>query len=474
MAVHLKQFLSRLPEIIRVDRVLVREMPLVELGSTLVYVLVAAFWSVFSDDLFDWLMGDPIDSPALQAMKGINFVFTTGIVLYVVLRRSFHNRRRAEETLRLSQERFEGVALATTDAIWDLNLDTDVIWWSDGMAKLFGYRPEDISTRVDWWKERLHPEDKERVLATIRHAADSGGRTWGGIYRFRREDGNYAVVVDRGYIVRDAAGMPVRMVGGITDITERRRAEEALQSSRRQLRALSARLQSTREEERTNVAREIHDELGQVLTAIKINLDWLERDIGQRVNDASANPQLERVVESAEMTEIAIASVQRIATDLRPGLLDNLGLAAALEQEARRFEQRTGVTCAVKLAPDLAEIPGDAATAVFRIFQESLTNVARHAQAKAVRVELRTDGSQVTLEIEDDGRGIIPEQVANDRSLGLLGMRERAVVLGGDVSVEPVVPHGTRVTLRLPRQAQDTSPVSSKSVDATRTTNGRQ
>ena len=103
MAVHLKQFLSRLPEIIRVDRVLVREMPLAELGSTLLYVLVAAFWSVFSDDLFDWLMGDPIDSPALQAMKGINFVFTTGIVLYVVLRRSFHNRRRAEETLRLSQ-----------------------------------------------------------------------------------------------------------------------------------------------------------------------------------------------------------------------------------------------------------------------------------------------------------------------------------------------------------------------------------
>ena len=342
------------------------------------------------------------------------------------------------------------------------------------MAKLFGYRPEDISTRVDWWKERLHPEDKARVLSTIRHAADSGGRTWGGIYRFRREDGNYAVVMDRGYIVRDAAGMPVRMVGGITDITERRRAEEALESSRRQLRALSARLQSTREEERTNVAREIHDELGQVLTAIKINLDWLERDIGERVNDASANPQLERVVESAEMTEIAIASVQRIATDLRPGLLDNLGLAAALEQEARRFEQRTGVTCAVKLAPDLAEIPGDAATAVFRIFQESLTNVARHAQAKAVRLELRTGGSQVTLEIEDDGRGIVPEQVANDRSLGLLGMRERAVVLGGDVSVEPVVPHGTRVTLRLPRQAQDTSAVSNKTVHTTRTTNEKQ
>ena len=455
MSVNLKQFLSRMPEKIRFDRVLVKEMPLAEVGITLLFVVVAGFWCIFSDDIFDWIMDGPVESPALQAMKGINFVLTTGVVLYLVLRRSFHNRRRAEETSRLSQERFEAVALATTDAIWDFNLDTEVVWWSDGVAKLFGYRPEDISTRVEWWRERLHPDDKERVLAAIRQVADGGGRTWSGHYRFRRQDGTYSVVMDRGYIVRDAGGKPARIVGGITDITERRRAEEMVESSRQQLRALSARLQSAREQERTNAAREIHDDLGQVLTAIKINLDWLERDLGERENDASLNPLVDRVVECGEMTETAIASVQRIAKELRPGVLDNLGLAAALEEEAGRFEHRTGITCAVKLSPEPPSLPREAATAVFRIFQESLTNVARHAQAKTVRVELQANLRQVTLEIEDDGRGITPDVVTNDRSLGLLGMRERALALGGELGIAPVTPHGTRVTLRLPRAADD-------------------
>jgi two-component system sensor histidine kinase UhpB len=456
MAISLKQFLKRVPEKIRPDRVLVEEMPLAELGFTLLYVLLAGVWCIFADDVFDAILDIPLASPPLQAMKGINFVLTTGVVLYLVLRRSFHNRRRAEETSRLNQERFEAVALATTDAIWDLNLDTEVVWWSDSAAKLFGFRPEDISTRVEWWRERLHPEDRERVLSAIREVASGAGRTWTGHYRFRRHDGNYAVVMDRGYIVRDAAGKPVRIVGGVTDITERRRAEEALEASRRQLRALSARLQSAREEERANVAREIHDELGQVLTAIKINLDWLEGNIGERETDPALNRLLERVVESGEMTEGAIASVQRIATALRPGLLDNLGLTAALQEEAARFAQRTGVTCDLTFSSEPPTLPREATTAVFRIFQESLTNVARHAGAKSVRADFHVDEDHLVLEISDDGCGIPPEAVSNNRSLGLLGMRERAAVLGGELAIAPVSPHGTRVTLRLPRAA-DTS-----------------
>lgn len=453
MKLGLKQFLNRVPEVIRPDRVLLKEFPLAEVGFTLSYVLLAALWTVFADDIFDVLLGVSMDTPALQAAKGVNFTLTTALVLYLVLRRNFHIRRREQEVSRLSQERFEAVALAATDAIWDFNLDTEVVWWSDGAARLFGYRPEDMSTRVEWWRERLHPEDREAVLSTIRRVAESGGRTWTGTYRFRRQDGNYAVVMDRGYIVRDSAGKPTRVVGGITDITERRRAEEALESSRRQLRALSARLQSAREEERTRIAREIHDELGQVLTAIKINLDWLERNLGSRSSDTALNPLLERVVESDEMIEGAIGSVRRIASELRSGLLDNLGLAAALQEEAGRFETRTGIPCALTVPAEPLSMPPEAATAVYRIFQEALTNVARHAEATAVQARLRTEADQLLLEIEDDGRGIAPGAVASARSLGLLGMRERAVILGGDVSIAPVAPHGTCVTMRLPRSA---------------------
>jgi len=246
------------------------------------------------------------------------------------------------------------------------------------------------------------------------------------------------------------------VVGGISDISERRQAEEALENSRRQLRALTARLQSGREEERANVAREIHDELGQVLTAIKMNLDWLERRLGESEDNLAVNPLLERVVESAEMADAAIVNVQRIATELRPGVLDNLGLAEALRQEAGRFQQRSGVACELQLTSEQLDLPGPMTTAVFRVFQEALTNVGRHAKATLVRILLEADVEQLMLQVEDDGQGIRLEATTEYRSLGLLGMRERALVLGGEVTISPISPQGTRVCLRLPRTATDT------------------
>jgi PAS domain S-box-containing protein len=456
MAFNLKRLLARGPEIIEAERVFIREIPLQELGLTCLYVLVAGAWCVFSGEILDNLMELPAHSPALETLKGINFVLATGLVLYLVLRRAFRIRRLAEEAQRLSQQRFEAVALAATDAIWDLNLETRVVWWSEGMQKLFGYPPEEISSHLDWWLERLHSEDKDRVLRSIQELGERGGRTWSGFYRFRRKDGSYASVVDRGFILRDAAGTPARVVGGISDVTEQRKAEQALENSRRQLRGLSARLQSVREEERAKVAREIHDELGQVLTALKINLDWLERKLGVRDNDPSLNPLLDRVVESAEITDSAISSVQKIAWDLRPSSLDTLGLTTALGHEAQRFQQRTGITCQIKLPTDGLGLPPKAATTIFRIFQEAVTNVARHAQATEVRASLEAESDEVILQVEDNGRGIRPEELADAKSLGLLGMRERAAVLGGEVIIAAAQPKGTRVLLRLPRAANDT------------------
>jgi PAS domain S-box-containing protein len=450
MALDLKQFLARGAEVVEENRVILREVPATEIGLTLLYVLFAATWSIFADDLLDWWMGHPLDSPALQTMKGINFVLVTGLVLYAILRRNYRDRRRAREASRLSQERFESVALATTGAIWDWNLNTNVVWWSDGLQQLFGYRSEDISSKVEWWIERLHPDDKERVTGAIRRVIASGGRTWAGQYRFRRQDGTYAEVLDRGFVLTDVAGRPVRIVGGVSDITEQRRAEEALENSRQQLRALSARLISGREEERTLVAREIHDELGQVLTALKINLDWLEKKIGARADDATLNPLLERLVESGEMVQSAIQRVQQIATELRPGALDTLGLAVALQQETRRFQERTGITCELQLPDKELELPREASTTVFRIFQEALTNVVRHAHATKVRITLSSEPNRVVLCVEDNGEGIRPGAESDSKSLGLLGMRERALASGGEVAITPIQPHGTRVTLRLP------------------------
>ena len=359
-------------------------------------------------------------------------------------------RRQAEEALRLSQERFESVALATTDAIWDVNLNTKVVWWSEGIEKLFGYRHEEVSSKFDWWLQRIHPEDRDRVTEGIRKAVESDGSTWSREYRFRRRDERYATVLDRGFIIRDPLGKPLRLVGGLSDVSEQRSAEKALENSRQQLRALTARLQSGREDERTKVAREIHDDLGQVLTALKLNLDWVERKIGVPGAPVAPNELLDRVLESVEMTESAIQSVQRIATDLRPAALDNLGLLEALQEEARRFEARSSISCPLQLPPQQLSLSPETSTAIFRVFQEALTNVARHAEATVVQALLETRDDQVVLQLEDNGKGIGVEAIGDPRSMGLLGMTERASALGGHVAIAPVIPHGTRVTLQLP------------------------
>jgi len=452
VAFKLSQLFARGPEKIEAEKVFIRDLPLEELGLTLLFIVVAGFWLVFSGDIVDWVMGIQIESPAVQTLRAINFVTTTSLVLYLVLRRTLRRRRQAEEALRLSQQRFECVALATTDAIWEVNLETKAVWWSEGIEKLFGFRSEEVSSKYDWWLQRVHPDDRERVTEAIRKAVEGGGKAWSSEYRFRRQDERYATVLDRGFIIRDRLGKPLRLVGGLSDISEQRTAEKALENSRQQLRALTARLQTGREDERTKVAREIHDELGQILTALKLNLDWLERKITERGAGPALNDLLDRILESLEMTETAIQSVQRIATDLRPAALDNLGLIEALQQEAHRFQLRSGIPCELRLPPDHPRLAPETSTAIFRVFQEALTNVARHSEATAARVSFETQNDQVLLQLEDNGKGIGVEAISDPRSLGLLGMTERAAALGGHVAVAPVIPHGTRITLQLPLQ----------------------
>ena len=242
------------------------------------------------------------------------------------------------------------------------------------------------------------------------------------------------------------------MIGGMTDVSERHRAEERLRDSEKQLRALTARIESLREEERTRISREIHDELGQMLTGLKMDLRWIEKRLGATAGSETMNPILDRLVSASELTDATITTVQKIASELRPGVLDNIGLATALQYEANQFQKRTGIACGVRL-PDASNLPRtDADTPLFRIFQETLTNVARHAQATSVDVELKVEPDEFVLEVRDNGKGITTEDLANPKSLGLLGMRERTSLLGGQISFKAGAERGTVVTVRVPRR----------------------
>jgi signal transduction histidine kinase len=211
-----------------------------------------------------------------------------------------------------------------------------------------------------------------------------------------------------------------------------------------------------REEERTGIAREIHDELGQALTALKMDLSWATRRLSG-TGPVEREALIEKLRVMMQMTDDLVGQVRRISAELRPGVLDDLGLVAALDWQAQDFERRSGVACAFRSG--VAEVPLDraASTGVFRIFQEALTNVARHAEARQVEATLEQDGGTLRLRVRDDGKGIPPEVLQSGRSLGLLGLRERARRLGGSVTVERASPRGTVVELTVPVPAPATA-----------------
>ncbi len=228
---------------------------------------------------------------------------------------------------------------------------------------------------------------------------------------------------------------------------ERHRAEDELRKSLEQLRALSTYLQEVREEERTRISREVHDGLGQALTGLKLDLAWLSLKLVR-----AQVPVQEKVKAMVAHLDDTIQAVRRIATELRPGILDSFGLGAALEWQANDFASRSGLSCAVDIsASDPSPDPEqEYSTVFFRIFQETLTNVIRHAQAKHVEVRLFEEHGHLVLTVRDDGRGIAPHQLAKPGSNGLVGMRERAKLIGGQLTLAGAPGAGTTVTLRAP------------------------
>jgi signal transduction histidine kinase len=258
-------------------------------------------------------------------------------------------------------------------------------------------------------------------------------------------------------LVTELAGLNEQLSHRVQERTASLRASEAketqtaqaLARSERELRALAARLEGVREKERTELAREIHDVLGQDLTGLKIDVAWTIRRLAKPSEPEIAAAR-ERLASLRVRIDEIIAIVRRVATGLRPGVLDDLGLGAALEWQAREFENRTGVACEMWVAGSDDRVGKDLATSVFRIYQELLTNVARHAGAKHVRSRLCIEHDVLLLEVVDDGCGLSESDVLDDGSLGLVGIRERVLAFGGAFLIKGSPENGTRALVRVP------------------------
>lgn len=253
-----------------------------------------------------------------------------------------------------------------------------------------------------------------------------------------------------GAVAYDQAGRFTQSRIAVSDITERVQAETVLHESERlarsteQLRELSARLQSVREEERTRISRAIHDELGQTLTGLKMDVAWLQGHL-----DPPQPALLAKMQAMSGLIDTTVQTVRRISTELRPGILD-LGLIATIEWQLQEFQTRTGIEGKLIQAPEETSLNADGSTTAFRILQEILTNVVRHAQASRVEVRVEETTEFLTLQVRDNGRGITESEIDNPKSIGLLGMQERARLRGGEVHLHGSPGRGTTVIVRLP------------------------
>ena len=294
----------------------------------------------------------------------------------------------------------------------------------------------------------------------FRHDLAGGRRGWRALFdaghthsitNERRLDGSTMWVEGDYMCFYDADGRITGHFGIQRDVTDRTRAAEELEQSREELRALAARLQAIREEERTRIAREIHDELGQALTALKLDLAWL----GQQSPKSTSTSGEFRAVDQSITKRIdeTMQIVRRIASELRPSVLDQLGLEAAIEYLVQDASRRTGMTVTLDAAQEFPRLPDDIASHAFRIIQEALTNVTRHSKATRVDVSVRRAGGAIILGVADNGVGFVPGSLSGLHSLGLVGMRERALACGGVLLVQGKPGEGTSIVVTIPFKA---------------------
>ncbi len=357
-------------------------------------------------------------------------------------------RKRAERALRESEEHyrllfehsFAGIARMTADGV--------LVDCNDAMAVMFGCRSTEELLQADPGLFYIDLAEQRRLIEELLNKGSLRNRE----FLMKRIDGSLVWTLINASLFRPNEESEPMFEGVILDITERKQTEQQLQQVYQQSRTLLARLETIREEERIRISREIHDNLGQILTGLKLDFSWLEKRLVRSSDEGLVRKTGAKLTEIAGLLEEAIQTVRDIATELRPSVLDTLGLRAAIHWQAKEFERRTGIHCVITLCREPGNLSDDKTTALFRIFQEILTNITRHAKASKVKIELAESNGELSLTVHDNGVGITEEQRRNTKSLGLLGMRERATIFGGSVTVKGEAKRGTTVQVTMPQE----------------------
>jgi two-component system sensor histidine kinase UhpB len=354
--------------------------------------------------------------------------------------RDITQRKQTESALRESEERLRLAFAGAQEGVWDWNLETGAVVYSPRWKQMLGYADDEIEPHVRAWEKLLHPDDMARAQQ-LHERVVGGEQTYEGEFRLRHKEGHYIHVLSRGYPVRrEPGGPPVRIVGTHFDLTQRKQAD-----AERARTELLTRLVFAQEDERRRIAREMHDQFGEQLTA-------LARRIAALKEACRDMPEARAQVEALETVAHQLdQGVDHLVWELRPTALDDLGLRAALANYVQDWSARVNISAELHTSGLLDNrLSSEAETALYRIAQEALNNVAKHARARSVEIILERRTDHVLLIIEDDGIGFEPVQAASTRQgFGLLGMQERAALVGATLEIESA-DRGTTILVRMP------------------------
>lgn len=380
------------------------------------------------------------------------------------IHRDITEQVRIQRLLWESEERLQLAARATNDAVWDWDLRSGRVTWNDAAYKLFGHDVSAVGTDIAWRVAHIHPDDREQITSSLQRALDQRIDSWQADYRFRRADGSYADVFDRAYVVRDHQGQPLRVIGAMVDMTERKAVLQQLQELNEtleervaertalaeqrtaQLRALAAQITQTEQRERRRLAVMLHDHIQQLLVAAKMKAGTIQ----------AAGDELIRqpLTELNEYLQQAIDASRTLAVDLSPPVLHDAGLVAALHWLSRRMRTQYGLTVETAVETEAAPTDEDLKAFLLQAIRELLFNIVKHAGVMYARVTLKQHGDDLRIVVEDRGRGFDPalldQRLAESEGFGLLSIRERLDVLGGRLEIGTLPGHGTRVSLQVP------------------------
>ena len=413
----------------------------------------ARFVSAYRDRLDDRMLAER--DKALGSLVVAFVIFVVTLVVWVVLMVRLRRREQAlviemaqREKAERALQRREGVLSQAQEIAhlgsFERDARTGEECWSDEFYRIIGYAPGALVPSPHLFLDRVHRDDQ----AHLRRVAEAALTSTAGYeveLRIVRPSGEERCVSLRARLERSPDGAVIRTVGTLYDSTEQKQVAARVEQSRQQLRSLAAHLLSVREGERASVAKEIHDEVGQTVAAVRMELAAVQRKLGP----ANRREQ-ERVEHAVGLLGGVVETVQRVMSELRPPVLDGVGLPAAIEWQLGQFEKRTGIRCAWECAVEGGELSPEGDLALFRILQEALSNAARHSKATAVTVRLARTDDWLELAISDNGRGISEADIQGQHAFGLMGMRERVQVAGGEIQFGTPAGGGTRVEVRVP------------------------